>query len=685
MKNKRKISSVDLIELRREADALFKKNKGGISLPETKEELFQLVQELEVHQIELEIINEELQESRAEVEIVLEQYTDLYEFAPVGYFTISLDGSIRRVNLNGSFMLGVERSKLLKSRFVQFLCKDSQLLFSDLIREAIDGKIKASFEVSYIKDVAMDQEIINPVRLYAHIETSFSNSEQEIRIAMVDITERKLAEEELLRYEEIVASSKDMQALLDNNYTYYVVNDAYLNAFGYKKDQVIGHTISDVFGNDFFEKVIKPNADRCLVGNDVQCIEWFEFPKYGRLCMDVTYSPYVNSDKKLKGFIVTGHNITDLRMAEEKASNLAKFPSENPLPVLRIDKEGILLFANEASQQILHFYKCNIGEIVPKFLRDLVVDTLTSQSKKKIEKIIGEITYSFLIAPVSKAGYVNLYGEDITERKRNEEELKKYEAHLEEMIEERMLELSEKDKQLEFELSENKKTSAALLISNKELESFSYSVSHDLRAPIRAIDGFTRKLFEEYNSVLDDEGKRLLDVVLKNTKNMGVLIDDLLKLSRLGRKKIEPSEINMEELINEVISGLYDLDLDKKPEITVKHLPVVYGDRELIRHVIFNLLSNSIKFSASREKPAIEFGNLTRDHHNVYYIKDNGVGFNMKYASKLFEVFQRLHSLKDFDGTGVGLAIVQRIIQRHGGEIWAESEVDKGATFFFTL
>lgn len=219
----------------------------------------------------------------------------------------------------------------------------------------------------------------------------------------------------------------------------------------------------------------------------------------------------------------------------------------------------------------------------------------------------------------------------------------------------------------------------------KELESFSYSVSHDLRAPIRAIDGFSRKLTEQYESVLDDEGKRLLNIVLKNTKNMGQLIDDLLTFSRLSRKKFELQEINMAELVNEVLKELNEFNEDRKLDISVRELPNVKGDRTLMRQVIVNLLSNSIKFTKSRDTAVIEVGGFAEDNLNSYYVKDNGVGFDMKYVDKAFEVFQRLHSSKEFEGTGVGLAIVHKIIQRHGGEIWAGGEVDKGATFYFSL
>jgi signal transduction histidine kinase len=231
----------------------------------------------------------------------------------------------------------------------------------------------------------------------------------------------------------------------------------------------------------------------------------------------------------------------------------------------------------------------------------------------------------------------------------------------------------------------NEELEKRVIERTKELESFSYSVSHDLRAPIRAIDGFSRKLAEQYESVLNDEGKRLLNIVLKNTRNMGQLIDDLLTFSRLSRKKVEIQEINMMELVNEVLKELTEFNEDRKLDISVKALPNVKGDRTLMRQVIVNLLSNSIKFTKSRDTAVIEVGGFAEDNLNSYYVKDNGVGFDMKYVDKAFEVFQRLHSSREFEGTGVGLAIVHKIIQRHSGEIWAGGEVDKGATFYFSL
>jgi light-regulated signal transduction histidine kinase (bacteriophytochrome) len=226
---------------------------------------------------------------------------------------------------------------------------------------------------------------------------------------------------------------------------------------------------------------------------------------------------------------------------------------------------------------------------------------------------------------------------------------------------------------------------AQLEAANKELEAFSYSVSHDLRAPLRAIDGFSRIILEDYLDKLDDEGKRLLNVIGNNTQKMGQLIDDLLVFSRLGRQEISPSDIRMTELAKRVFEDIKPLPNERNLQFNIKTLPVAQGDRSLIKQVFANLLSNAIKFTRPKEMGSIEIGGTNDGAENIYYVKDNGVGFDMQYVDKLFGVFQRLHSAAEFEGTGVGLAIVQRIIHRHGGRVWAEGKVGEGATFYFSL
>ncbi len=220
--------------------------------------------------------------------------------------------------------------------------------------------------------------------------------------------------------------------------------------------------------------------------------------------------------------------------------------------------------------------------------------------------------------------------------------------------------------------------------ANKELESFSYSVSHDLRSPLRAVDGFSRILLEDYAAALDAEGRRLLGVIRDSSRKMGQLIDDLLEYSRLGRKPLASAEIDMKRLVEEVLGEL-PASGGSPPRLDVGVLPPARGDATLLKQVWANLLANAVKFSAKREPPVIEVSGRESGAQCVYCVKDNGAGFDMRYREKLFNVFQRLHREDEFEGTGVGLAIVQRVIARHGGRVWAEGAVDAGAAFYFSL
>ena len=227
----------------------------------------------------------------------------------------------------------------------------------------------------------------------------------------------------------------------------------------------------------------------------------------------------------------------------------------------------------------------------------------------------------------------------------------------------------------------------ALQATNAELESFSYSVSHDLRAPLRAIHGFARILTEDHMAQLDPEAQRLLGVIDQNTRRMGQLIDDLLAFSRLGRQETSAARVNMEELARGVAEEVRRAETDRPYplDIRIARLPPAYGDRGLLRQVLSNLLQNAAKFTRDRPRPVVEVGAEPDGDQSVYYVKDNGAGFDPRYMDKLFGVFQRLHPVEEFEGTGVGLAIVKRIVQRHGGRVWADGQVDAGATFYFSL
>jgi PAS domain S-box-containing protein len=226
---------------------------------------------------------------------------------------------------------------------------------------------------------------------------------------------------------------------------------------------------------------------------------------------------------------------------------------------------------------------------------------------------------------------------------------------------------------------------AELEASNRELESFTYTVSHDLRAPLRAIDGFGMMLEEDYGARLDDEGRRLLSVMRDNSRRMGVLIDDLLGFSRLSFASLKAADVDVDMLVGELIDDLAPIDGVHSVEFDVGPLAPAFGDRGLLRQVWINLLSNAIKYSSTVPKPRVEIRSRIAAGEAIYSIRDNGVGFDMKYADKLFGVFQRLHRADQFAGTGVGLAIVHRIVTRHGGRVWADGELMRGAEFSFAL
>ena len=253
---------------------------------------------------------------------------------------------------------------------------------------------------------------------------------------------------------------------------------------------------------------------------------------------------------------------------------------------------------------------------------------------------------------------------DIKERKKTETELKSYRERLEHMVSERTAEL------------EN---------AIRELESFSYSVSHDLRSPLRSIDGFSQILLEDYQDKLDKQGTDYLNRVRKAAQRMAQLIDDILLLSRVSRHKLSIKPANLSQIAEESAASLKELYPERDVEIKIEPNMETNADRGLLRIVMDNLLENAWKYTSKKDHAAIEFGSKRENGRAIYYVKDNGVGFDMGYVQKLFGAFQRLHGIDEFPGTGIGLAKVKRIIDRHGGNVWAESRPGKGATFYFSL
>jgi signal transduction histidine kinase len=375
------------------------------------------------------------------------------------------------------------------------------------------------------------------------------------------------------------------------------------------------------------------------------------------------------------GYLLIGTDITDRKKMEEEAAHLASFPALSPYGIIEIGCDGSVRFVNPAAMTTL----AQLGldpdarQFLPGTPEELVLlRSLCEQTPQTQELHLGKATFLRVVAAPPGDDSLRVYALDITDRKKMEEALWKSEEAI---------------RALNADLEERvHRRTAELEAANKELEAFSYSVSHDLRSPLRSIDGFSQAFLEDFGSAVPEEGREDLERVRRATQRMGRLIEDMLLLSRVTRREMHVQETDMSALATDVAEELARDDPQRDVQLSIEPGMAATGDPQLLRIVLVNLLGNAWKFTSKHEQAHVSVGTVRDPEHGpAFFVRDDGAGFDAKYKEKLFVAFQRLHAQEEFPGTGIGLATIQRAVRRHGGDVWAEGEVDRGATFYFTI
>ncbi len=398
--------------------------------------------------------------------------------------------------------------------------------------------------------------------------------------------------------------------------------------------------------------------------------------------IDLSISSRLVSFKGESCLLIVMRDITERRRAEIAAAQLAAIVESSDDAIVGKNLNGVITSWNTGAEAVFGYTSAemvgnSIMRLIPADRQQEELDIIGRIRRGepvrhfetvRVRKDGSLIDVSVTVSPIRGASGVivgaSKVARNITSRKKAEAEIKRLNLELERRVSERTAELES---------------------ANRELEAFSYSVSHDLRAPLRAVDGFSQAVLDDYASLLPPQGQRYLRTVRSSAQHMGALIDDLLQIARLSRHGLRKKSISTDELVREILDEQAAVAKERNVQIEIGPLPPSMGDPVLLRQVWGNLLSNALKYTRLQTAPRVDIGFVDTDGVVAYFVRDNGTGFDMRYADRLFGVFQRLHRSEDFEGTGVGLAIVKRIVERHGGKVWADAKLDEGATFFFTL